>query len=721
MLKKMLIEAAHSEEVRIAIIDDNNRLEEFDFENATKKTLKGNIYLAKVMRVEPSLQAAFVDYGGNRHGFLPFSEIHPDYFRIPVGDREALEAEMMEFAKKQEELAEQADLEAEEKAKESKESLAVSSTEIKEEKETEETEEAAQEEGKATKNVRNRRRRSKSAKTQEAEESISTEPDDTKKNNSREETHELKHVQEVVTVGGEAPEDIRDEHAADKPMSFHRRYKIQEVVQRNQIVLVQITKEERGAKGAAMTSYLSLAGRCCVLMPNSPRGGGVSRKIASLQDRKRLREILNDIDVPESMSLIIRTAGKDRTKVEIKRDSDYLIRLWENIRSHTLESTAPALIYEEADIIRRAIRDMFSKDIEQVIVEGEDAFKAARSFMKELVPSSIKKVSEYKEANTSIFQKYGVSTQIDQLLMPTAPLPSGGSIVINQTEALVAIDINSGRSTRERHISNTALKTNIEATKEIARQLRLRDLAGLIVIDFIDMDDSRHNRQVENHLRQAMSPDRARIQIGHISPFGLLELSRQRLRPSIFESSSVPCEHCGGSGMRRSLESSALEFLRALEESASNKRSSHIRAKAPEDIVLYILNHKRNHITEIESKHSVQLEISCDMTMQRPHFDIAFEAVGTDQTQKQQSRHKQKRRPVQKTEVAENQDSTQVEGQQRADQGGGRRRERRSNRSRRVQQGQDKEKAKDDSNTIVIPIVRDQKDEQKSWWKRLLD
>ncbi|HTN41940.1 MAG TPA: ribonuclease E/G, partial [Asticcacaulis sp.] len=476
MSKTMLIDSTHTEETRVVVMN-GSRVEEFDFESHARKQLRGNIYLAKVTRVEPSLQAAFVEYGGNRHGFLAFNEIHPDYYQIPVADREKLMAE----------LAAQAQ-----------------------------------------------------ANNGHADEEDESEDDD--------------HGHD---------DDLPDE---ERRLRQHliRRYKIQEVIKRRQILLVQVVKEERGNKGAALTTYMSLAGRYCVLMPNTARGGGISRKITNTSDRKRLKTLVQSLDVPHGMGLIVRTAGAKRTKLEIKRDYDYLLRVWETIRETTLKSNAPALIYEEEDLVKRAIRDLFDKDFDGVLVEGEDGYRSAKDFMRMIMPSQAKKIQLYK-ANTPLFARYGVEDLISKIYSPVVPLKSGGYLVINQTEALVAVDVNSGRSTRERNIEATALKTNMEAAEEAARQLRLRDLAGLIVIDFIDMDESKNNRAVEKKLKDCLKDDRARVQMGKISAFGLMEISRQRRRSGVLEGTTHVCEHCGGTGRVRSVESSALSALRSLE------------------------------------------------------------------------------------------------------------------------------------------------------------
>lgn len=558
MSKLMLIDATHVEETRVALIDQNKKLIEFDFESANKKTIKGNIYLAKVMRVEPSLQAAFVDYGGNRHGFLAFSEIHPDYFRIPVSDREALSAKLFESA------ALNQDDDEDEKA----------------------------------------------APVAEATEEENDE-------------NTIDFDNSVSTIAGESIEHIDDdEEERIKRPPLHRMYKIQEVVHKNQILLIQVIKEERGQKGAALTTYLSLAGRYCVLMPNSPHAGGISRKIASGADRKRLKETLASLEIPREMGLIIRTAGKDRTKIEVKRDTDYLMRLWDEIRQETLKSMAPALVYQEDNIIKRALRDLYTKDVDSVIVQGDEGFKEAKDFIKKLLPSHSKKIMSSKNGQVPLFSEYGIERQMEEMHRPVVQLPSGGSIVIHPTEALVSIDINSGRSTRERHIEETAVNTNIEAAIEIAHQVRLRDLAGLIVIDFIDMDDRRHINQVERKIREAFKDDRARVQMSKISPFGLLELSRQRLRPSILETSSTPCPHCHSTGYIRSTESMALQILRAFEEEGIAGRSSMIKAQMPTAVAFYILNEKRDHLNNVEQRHQMKITIECDETLTLPHYRI---------------------------------------------------------------------------------------------------
>jgi len=542
--KKMLIDSTHPEETRVVILN-GNRLENFDVEVESRKQLKGNIYLAKVTRVEPSLQAAFVDYGGNRHGFLAFNEIHPDYYQIPVADRE----ELIEEQK----AAEKADEESREDS----------------------VDEETNEEGEA-----------------------------------------------VETLGGDESEEVEERRPTTTP---RKRYKIQEVIKRRQILLIQVVKEERGTKGAALTTYLSLAGRYCVLMPNTARGGGISRKITNAADRKKMRTILADLGIPDGMAVIMRTAGINRTKAEIKRDYEYLFRLWDQIRNETLQSTAPCLIHEEANLIKRSIRDQYSRDISEVLVEGEEGYRFAKDFMKLLIPSHAKRVKRYDEKDMPLFQRNQVEGQLDAMLTPIVHLKSGGYIVINPTEALVAIDVNSGRATRERNIEETALKTNLEAAEEVSRQLRLRDLAGLIVIDFIDMEVRRNNVQVERRLKECMAEDRARIQIGRISHFGLLELSRQRLRPSLMETNFETCVHCNGMGVIRSIESTALSVLRAIEEESSQHKSGLMTIKLPTAVALYLLNHKRSALQTIEERESIQISVDNDDSIIQPDFSILFD------------------------------------------------------------------------------------------------
>ncbi len=557
MSMRMLIDARHPEETRVAVVK-GNRIEEFDFESAEHKQLKGNIYLAKVTRVEPALQAAFIDYGGNRHGFLAFSEIHPDYYQIPKADREALLREEAEHAAEEERLR---------------------AAEYDDEDGSEELDR-------------------------------SVEPDDSAEDSFSEASDEA--AEETGIGSNRSPVD---ESAADelrrKRQNLRRRYKIQDVIQRRQVLLVQVVKEERGNKGAALTTYLSLAGRYCVLMPNTTHGGGISRKISNGADRKRLKSIMSDLNLPKTMGLIVRTAGLSRTKTEIKRDFDYLARLWDEIRERTLGSTAPALIYRDSDLVKRAIRDLYHREIDEVIVEGEEGFKAARGFMKLLMPSHVKRVKLHTDT-TPLFQRSGVEDQLSAMYQPIVQLKSGGYLVINPTEALVSIDINSGRSTREHNIELTAYNTNLEAAQEIARQLRLRDMAGLVVIDFIDMEQNSHVRKVERAMKEALKNDRARIQVGRISSFGLMEMSRQRLRTGVLEASTKPCPHCEGTGLMRTAASAGLSALRMLEDEAARGRGDRICLRAGREAAIYVLNKKRSELADIEQRYGVMIEILVD-------------------------------------------------------------------------------------------------------------
>ena len=566
MAKRMLIDASHPEETRV-VVHSGSRVDDFDFESTSKQQLKGNIYLAKITRVEPSLQAAFVDYGGNRHGFLPFSEIHPDYYRIPIADREALLAE--EAALRGAEI-DDTDVDLDE-------DVEAESLEDKVPSDESEDDSAEEEAGDTEEDAAENNGAGEVALEADCvATAVSEEMEPAGENETGEETdasakgtsdgeplEEVEAEENVDTVGGDEVED-----AARRRAKLLRRYKIQEVIKRRQIILVQVSKEERGNKGAALTTYLSLAGRYCVLMPNTNKGGGISRKIGNGNDRRRLKKILGELSIPDGIAVIVRTAGAQRSKVEIKRDYEYLMRLWNEVRETTLNSTAPALIHEEANLIKRSIRDLYTRDTEEILVDGEPGYKTAKAFMKSLMPSHAKKVQLYKDESVPLFQRYKVEGQLDAMHSNSVQLRSGGYIVINPTEALVAIDVNSGKATRERNIEETALRTNLEAAEEVGRQLRLRDLAGLIVIDFIDMEDNRHNREVERKTKEALRHDRARIQLGRISPFGLLEMSRQRLRPSLFESSTAVCPHCEGTGSVRTIESSSLHVLRALEEEA---------------------------------------------------------------------------------------------------------------------------------------------------------
>ncbi len=584
MAKRMLIDTSHPEETRVAVVS-GNRLDEFDYESAARKQLKGNIYLAKVTRVEPSLQAAFVEYGGNRHGFLPFSEIHPDYYRIPIADREAL-------------LAEEASHKHETVEDEVPDTVSP---------DTGENEKGVDGGNGADANL--------AAKQSNGDSENGASENGASENGggTNGKVEEVAVETGVDTVGGD---DVDD--AARRRARFMRRYKIQEVIKRRQVLLVQVTKEERGNKGAALTTYLSLAGRYCVLMPNTARGGGISRKISGSADRRRLKSVIEELDIPEGVGVIVRTAGSERSKPEIRRDYDYLLRLWSEIRETTLNSTAPALIYEEANLIKRAIRDLYRSDMEEILVEGEEGHKAAKAFMKSLMPSHARNVKLYKDPAVPLFQRQQVEGQIDAMHSPTVQLKAGGYIVMNVTEALVAIDVNSGKATRERHIEETAYKTNLEAADEVARQLRLRDLAGLIVIDFIDMEESRHDRSVERRLKDALRIDRARIQIGRISPFGLLEMSRQRLRPSLVETTTGLCPTCKGTGHVRTTESSALHIMRALEEDAVRRGGGEIAVAVPPGVARHLLNNMRARLVELEQLHGLTIRVDTDADLIAP-------------------------------------------------------------------------------------------------------
>jgi ribonuclease E len=605
MPKRMLIDASHPEETRVVVLD-GQKVEEFDFEAASKRPLKGNIYLAKVTRVEPSLQAAFVEYGGNRQGFLAFSEIHPDYYQIPVADRMVLLAEQEAEARRHSDD----EFESFDTVSAPAQSSVVDDDDAPPQNESDddagEYESASSAEAnEASDFVRPANLSAADASTQRAPDTV----------DSDDRFADSEISSEIGHAGGAESEQHNDEpreasqqlQSAQRPTQRwvrRRHYKIQEVIKRRQVILVQVVKEERGNKGAALTTYLSLAGRYCVLMPNTPRGGGISRKITNATDRKRLKSAAQALELPEGMGLIIRTAGENRTKVEIKRDYEYLLRMWDTIRELTLKSNAPACVYEEGDLIKRAIRDLYNKDVSEVVVEGEDGYRNAKDFMRMLMPSHAKNVKQYKET-IPLFQRLHIEAQLDAMFSPTVTLKSGGYIVINQTEALVAVDVNSGRATREHSIEDTAYKTNLEAAEEVARQLRLRDLAGLIVIDFIDMEDARNDRSVEKRLRDCVKNDRARVQIGKISQFGLLEMSRQRLRAGVVAGSTIPCPACGGQGIVRSVESTALRVLRALDEEGQRQRASALTVHLPVDVAIYALNQKRREIARMEQEYGI--------------------------------------------------------------------------------------------------------------------
>jgi len=662
MAKKMLIDATHAEETRVVVVD-GNKVEEFDFESENKRQLAGNIYLAKVSRVEPSLQAAFVEYGGNRHGFLAFTEIHPDYYQIPVADREALLAEEKAYAEAQ--AAEEderpkrgrrrrsrskTDAVAEAvKSDDAVETKEITSDDIPgmgvvdlgEEEHAEgtspvdyvhetpvETPEAQPDDlnGEATEDGASEAESvadpAADSRPAEAGDVASEQDDDGEEDGEQNGDGEefLDATERDDEIESVADEDVTEEiHQPRKPRP--KRYRIQEVIKVRQILLVQVVKEERGNKGAALTTYLSLAGRYCVLMPNTARGGGISRKITNAPDRKKLKEIANEIDVPDGAGLIIRTAGAKRTKAEIKRDYEYLQRMWEQIRELTLKSIAPAKIYEEGDLIKRSIRDLYNREIDEVFVEGDAGYRTAKDFMKMIMPSHAKNVKHYAEA-MPLFARFQVESYLSSMFNPTVQLRSGGYIVIGVTEALVAIDVNSGRATKEGSIEDTATKTNLEAAEEVARQLRLRDLAGLIVIDFIDMEDRRNNAKVEKLFKDKLKTDRARIQVGRISGFGLMEMSRQRLRPGMIEATTQPCSACHGTGLVRSDDNLALNILRQLEEEGTRRRNREVLLKAPVGIVNFLMNNKREHVAQIEQRYGLSVRVEGDPFMISPDFTI---------------------------------------------------------------------------------------------------
>jgi ribonuclease E len=651
MTTRMLIDARHREETRVAVVK-GNRIEEFDFESAERKQLKGNIYLAKVTRVEPSLQAAFIDYGGNRHGFLAFSEIHPDYYQIPKEDRDALLREEAEHA------AEEAELRA-----------------------------------------------------------AQDEHDD-------EDGPDEEELERFDDDGGRDPEVAEEQDGEDRPkprsngnddqvealrqrrMNLRRRYKIQDVIRRRQVLLVQVVKEERGNKGAALTTYLSLAGRYCVLMPNTSHGGGISRKISNAGDRKRLKSIMADMKLPPSMGCIVRTAGLQRTKVEIKRDFDYLARLWDEIREKTLSSDAPALVYGDSDLMKRAIRDIYNKDIDEVIVEGDDGYRQAREFMKLLMPSHAKRVKHYSDP-VPLYQRAGVEDQLAAMYHPVVQLKSGGYLVINPTEALVSIDINSGRSTREHNIEQTATATNLEAAQEIARQLRLRDMAGLVVIDFIDMDNNSNVRKVEKAMKEALKDDRARIQVGRISSFGLMEMSRQRLRTGVLEASTRACPHCEGTGLVRTASSAGLSALRLIEDEAARGRGSLLTLRASVEAAVYVLNRKRADIAEIEDRYGVRVEIlpdgeqegarmSVEASGPPPAYAPKFEALveeeeeDFDEVEIDEEEDEAEEEEAQEARAPRAERAERPEGEREEREGGRRRRRRRGRRGRARPEGEER-------------------------------
>jgi ribonuclease E len=689
MANKMLIDATHPEETRVVVLR-GNRVEEFDFESANRRQLRGNIYLAKVTRVEPSLQAAFIDYGGNRHGFLAFSEIHPDYYQIPVADRQALIAE-------EERAHRAAEAEHEHRTERSRRGRGRNADRNPNTRRSARVEERQQDDGEISDTALAEAQADEAAAEKalfshgdsgqqvehpdlpitehsaDAEHSEPTSlqadaPTDDRNDHGPSDDRDVSAPEHEATQAGDeagsdaapseareregngetAPTEIEEEEVVEsvggadaldevqeRAHRSRRQYKIQEVIKRRQIMLVQVVKEERGSKGAALTTYLSLAGRYSVLMPNTARGGGISRKITSAQDRARLKEVAGELEVPEGMGVILRTAGASRTPTEIRRDFEYLMRVWETVRDLTLKSTAPTLVYEEGSLVKRAIRDLYNKDIEEVVVGGEAAYREAKDFVRMLMPGHGKSVRLYRET-TPMFSRYGIESQLDAMFSPVVTLRSGGYIVLNQAEALVAIDVNSGRATREHHIEDTALKTNLEAAEEVARQLRLRDLAGLIVIDFIDMDENRNNRAVERRMKDALKNDRARIQVGRISHFGLLEMSRQRIRTSVLESSTDKCPHCGGTGHVRSVASLSLQLLRVIEETLLRGATHDLIVRTNSEVALYILNHKRGHLRDLEQRFRIKITVSADASLggQQPFIVEKGELVHTPEQAK---------------------------------------------------------------------------------------
>ncbi|MFD1914364.1 Rne/Rng family ribonuclease [Halodurantibacterium flavum] len=684
MAKKMLIDATHAEETRVVVVD-GTRVEEFDFETASRRQLAGNIYLAKVTRVEPSLQAAFVDYGGNRHGFLAFSEIHPDYYQIPTADRQALIEEERAYARAMEEEENRGRRKSAPKAETARRGDAVQTG----------TAEAAP----GGMDVVDLDEEGGDSTLFDPEAPGGDLSEDADRNGDDAPYAAVDHATEVDSeIESVAEEDVTEEiRQPRKPRP--RRYKIQEVIKVRQIMLVQVVKEERGNKGAALTTYLSLAGRYCVLMPNTARGGGISRKITNAADRKKLKEIAAEIEVPDGAGLIVRTAGAQRTKTEIRRDYEYLVRLWEQIRELTLKSIAPAPIYEEGNLIKRSIRDLYNRDIDEVLVEGAEGYRAAKDFMKMIMPSHAKNVKHYADA-LPLFARHQVESYLSGMFNPTVQLKSGGYIVIGVTEALVAIDVNSGRATKEGSIEDTALKTNLEAAEEIARQLRLRDLAGLIVIDFIDMEERKNNAAVEKRLKEKLKTDRARIQVGRISGFGLMEMSRQRLRPGMIESTTQPCSHCHGTGLIRSDDSLGLSILRQLEEEGTRKRSREVLLKGPVQVVNFLINQKREHIAQIEARYGMAVRIEADAGLVSPDFtiekfktatrmvaELTAPVVSVD-TSAMPEMDEDDIEEIEAEEIAATPEPREAEANGDAGEGGGKKRRRRRRRRRNGQNGE---------------------------------
>ena len=701
----MLIDATHAEETRVVVVE-GNKVDEFDFESLNKRQLSGNIYLAKVTRVEPSLQAAFVDYGGNRHGFLSFAEIHPDYYQIPVADREALIAEEEAYAKT---LEEEANLAQQKKsrirkrkpkviAEEADSDISISSDVIEKSDENVEI-----------LNVTENQDSSNPNSITDNEE-VSDNPIDLDlKNNSEinvESDDEENSDSEIESV---ADDDIEEEVRPRKPRP--RRYKIQEVIKVRQILLIQVVKEERGNKGAALTTYLSLAGRYCVLMPNTARGGGISRKITNVQDRKKIKEITSELDVPKGAGLIVRTAGAKRNRDDILRDYEYLMRQWTQIRDVTLESIAPTQIYAEGDIIKRSIRDLYNNDIDEIIVDGERGYEAAKAYMTMLMPTHVKRVKQYKN-KMPLYARYQVENYLGGMFNPTVQLKSGGYIVIGVTEALVAVDVNSGKATKESSIEKTALKTNLEAADEVARQLRLRDLAGLIVIDFIDMEERRNNIAVEKRMKDKLKSDRARIQVGRISGFGLMEMSRQRLRPGMLEATTKECPHCLGTGLVRSDDSQALSILREIEEEAIRKRTKEILATVPVGISNYLMNHKRENIALIESQYGISIIIEASSSMVGTDYELekrkTTSRIIADVFDMPTAREME---AVANIEVAKNSDDAEPSANLEDDDKPKKRRRRRRRKPRKDDITTNSSEGSDDINQVDTPIFNSSPDE----------
>ena len=701
----MLIDATHAEETRVVVVE-GNKVDEFDFESLNKRQLSGNIYLAKVTRVEPSLQAAFVDYGGNRHGFLSFAEIHPDYYQIPVADREALIAEEEAYAKT---LEEEANIAQQKKsrirkrkpkviAEEADSDISISSDVIEKSDENVEI-----------LNVTENQDSSNPNSITDNEE-VSDNPIDLDlKNNSEinvESDNEENSDSEIESV---ADDDIEEEVRPRKPRP--RRYKIQEVIKVRQILLIQVVKEERGNKGAALTTYLSLAGRYCVLMPNTARGGGISRKITNVQDRKKIKEITSELDVPKGAGLIVRTAGAKRNRDDILRDYEYLMRQWTQIRDVTLESIAPTQIYAEGDIIKRSIRDLYNNDIDEIIVDGERGYEAAKAYMTMLMPTHVKRVKQYKN-KMPLYARYQVENYLGGMFNPTVQLKSGGYIVIGVTEALVAVDVNSGKATKESSIEKTALKTNLEAADEVARQLRLRDLAGLIVIDFIDMEERRNNIAVEKRMKDKLKSDRARIQVGRISGFGLMEMSRQRLRPGMLEATTKECPHCLGTGLVRSDDSQALSILREIEEEAIRKRTKEILATVPVGISNYLMNHKRENIALIESQYGISIIIEASSSMVGTDYELekrkTTSRIIADVFDMPTAREME---AVANIEVAKNSDDAEPSANLEDDDKPKKRRRRRRRKPRKDDITTNSSEGSDDINQVDTPIFNSSPDE----------